>query len=97
MRGRTEARRAPSRAPTGVQPRHTFDQRTPRRRPTFTQSVRKEAEGIISLDLNPPHWFFVGVLENAGLQKSSDQYGYVQRLRALIRYKHRHYLGKYAV
>ena len=64
---------------------------------TFTQSVRKEAEGIISLDLNPPHWFFVGVLENTGLQKSSDQYGYVQRLRALIRYKHRHYLGKYAV
>ena len=64
---------------------------------TFTQSVRKDTESIISLDLNPPHWFFVGVLENSGLQKSSDQYGYVQRLRALIRYKHRHYLGKYAL
>ena len=65
---------------------------------TFTQSVRKEAEGIISLDLEPASLVFRGACcENTGLQKSSDQYGYVQRLRALIRYKHRHYLGKYAV
>lgn len=64
---------------------------------TFTQSVRKWSDDTLLLDLEPSQWFHVGVLEGPALKNNTGQRAYVQQLRALIGFKHRHYLSKYTV
>ena len=64
---------------------------------TFTQSMRKHSDDTLLLDLEPSQWFHVGVLESPALKNNAGQRAYVQQLRALIGFKHRHYLTKYTV
>lgn len=64
---------------------------------TFTQAAREPDDTVLLLELEPSQWFFVGILENASLKNNADQLAYVQQLRALIRFKHRHYLSKYTL
>ena len=64
---------------------------------TFTQSAREHDDAVLPLELEPSQWFFVGVLESPSLEHNAHQLAYVQQLRALIRFKHRHYLSKYAL
>ncbi len=64
---------------------------------TFTHSVRGVEDEVVYFDLRPSRWFSVGVLESPSLRNNAHQQAYVQRLRALIRFKHRKYISKYAM
>lgn len=64
---------------------------------TFTQSARKPDDTVLLLELKPSQRFFVGLLESSSLKGNASQFTYVQQLRALIRFKHRHYLSKHAL